>query len=705
MAKQYQEALSGREIQVDGGEPDWFNPRHIASLAIHDHGSDAANHLRRSADANAKWKSHDKNQVAALREAARLIDGDDKLPDVTYIQTAGNLYKHDLPDEDIARYLDWDAPLSEQLDKVPEDVLSSLGLRPDDRYAKGGRAEYVREKLNLTGGQMYNRIVGELGSDKAASEALARAGIPGLKYYDGMSRGIIGGPTRPGYQRAFDDAVKKVSDIKEKIASGASDDPRNPLEFQLKKAESEVRKARFELDQLDANATRNYVTWDQDVLDRMKLLERNGEPMGLLDKPSESVTLGANRGGKSSGLLGLSAAGGESGATNAGGLLDLDAMRDLEKRVYNLSDVNDFIEIGKQTGNKVSVPFQVGGPKMTVDEIEALEAAHKFSPAKEGYFEPKIFTPEDFEIGSLIIPNPGDPTAAGRLIQSASGPSNVVNVSGTDFMRQIGDGEGNPAIWASGPSVMTKLQNRGLLADGNPAYFVSSEQGAESVLFNTVAAERYEELFDPSKISKKGATEIRKALERRTKDKEGNLAPIAKWQENIPDPSSPKFAKWLHSLPGTTKSEVIQRLNKDKIISEGAPDVREIIHSVTAPENVWALDKDAAWAKNLANDTVPGLLYDPLVGKSIARVDPGVPLRPSTNPSFPTETTGEYVGGFGFRPTRSQVWRDWYAGKNLANKPVNAAHRGFTLSYPVQMVDAEWQDTLMKLREEAMRQK
>jgi hypothetical protein len=342
---------------------------------------------------------------------------------------------------------------------------------------------------------------------------------------------------------------------------------------------------------------------------------------------------------------------------------------------------------------------------MTVDQIEAFEAAHKFSPATKGYFDPKIFTPEDFEIGSLIIPNPGDPTAGGRLIQSASGPSDVVNVSGTDFMRQIGEGEGNPAIWASAPSVMKKLQNRGLLADGNPAYFVSSEQGAESVLFNAVAAERYEELFDPSKISKKGATEIRKALERRKKDKEGNIAPIAKWQKNIPDPSSPKFAKWLHSLPGTTKSEVIQRLNKDKIISEGAPDVREIIHSVTAPENVWALDKDAAWAKNLANDTVPGLLYDPLVGKSIAKVDPGVPLRPSPNPSFPIETTGEYVGGFGFRPTRSQVWRDWYAGKNLANKPVNAAHRGFTLSYPVQRVDAEWQDTLMKLREEAMRQK
>ena len=55
-----------------------------------------------------------------------------------------------------------------------------------------------------------------MGSRQAASEALGKLGIPGLKYYDGMSRNA-------------------------------------------------------------GEGTRNYVTWDQDVLDRMKLLQRNDE--------------------------------------------------------------------------------------------------------------------------------------------------------------------------------------------------------------------------------------------------------------------------------------------------------------------------------------------------------------------------------------------------------------------------------------------
>jgi hypothetical protein len=40
----------------------------------------------------------------------------------------GHLYKHDLPDEDIARYLDWDKPLSEQPESVRAALAASLGV-------------------------------------------------------------------------------------------------------------------------------------------------------------------------------------------------------------------------------------------------------------------------------------------------------------------------------------------------------------------------------------------------------------------------------------------------------------------------------------------------------------------------------------------------------------------------------------------------
>jgi len=98
-------------------------------------------------------------------------------------------------------------------------------------------------------------------SRQAASEALARAGIPGLKYYDGSSR------------TAASPKVVKADDGYDVFWGN---DPR-PVDRFKTKAEAEAVAAEID------GRTRNYVTWDQDVLNRMKLLERNGEPMGLLD--------------------------------------------------------------------------------------------------------------------------------------------------------------------------------------------------------------------------------------------------------------------------------------------------------------------------------------------------------------------------------------------------------------------------------------
>ena len=158
----------------------------------------------------------------------------------------GYLYKHDIPDEDIARYLDWDKPLSEQPESVRK-ALEPLGFKADpqglrdydeallDALYNDPKKALPKLPADPTGAEIYQSLVDKsgaldwpVGSDRAAreayrksakqaaSEALGKAGIPGLKYYDGMSRNA-------------------------------------------------------------GEGTRNYVTWDQDVLDRMKLLQRNDE--------------------------------------------------------------------------------------------------------------------------------------------------------------------------------------------------------------------------------------------------------------------------------------------------------------------------------------------------------------------------------------------------------------------------------------------
>ena len=158
------------------------------------------------------------------------------------------LYKLDIPDADVAKYLDWDKPLSEQPKSVRE-ALKKIGIKPryqivgnDGNYlvpksymtrqmaeldAKkvGGRVQEQQD--SMLGSAIYKQLAATRG-DQAASEALREAGIPGLKYFDGMSRD--GG-----------------------------------------------------------EGTRNYVTWDQDVLDRSKMLERDGVTLGANKAPTAAL--------------------------------------------------------------------------------------------------------------------------------------------------------------------------------------------------------------------------------------------------------------------------------------------------------------------------------------------------------------------------------------------------------------------------------
>ncbi len=161
----------------------------------------------------------------------------------------GVLYKLDLPDADAAKFLDWDAPLSEQplMAKKIREMLDG----PDNPYT-GPTTKMLREslqdfELGSTTGETLIRI---MGGDQAASEALRKAGIPGLKYYDQMSRTpknrgyiVTGGPMRMSFDtmkeaKAF---IKKHPNIKQTITS---------------------------------DRTRNFVVWDQDVLNRTKILDR-----------------------------------------------------------------------------------------------------------------------------------------------------------------------------------------------------------------------------------------------------------------------------------------------------------------------------------------------------------------------------------------------------------------------------------------------
>ncbi len=101
---------------------------------------------------------------AAIKEAAQALN------------EKSHLYTVDLPDEHIANMLDWDAPLSEQPEVVRR-FLEEMGVTASSPH----------------GGNAYAQLSQKMGSDQAASEALRRNGIPGIKYLDGSSRSAGGG--------------------------------------------------------------------------------------------------------------------------------------------------------------------------------------------------------------------------------------------------------------------------------------------------------------------------------------------------------------------------------------------------------------------------------------------------------------------------------------------------------------------------------
>jgi len=161
----------------------------------------------------AKWLNDPENVNLANSDSARgaLARYRELMADVK----GGHLYEYDLPDETIAKMLDWDKPLSEQ----PESVRRALGWNPADEAAwhaarkadtdsllgalDGDPTSYSpsramdeiragRPSLDSTGEQ----IIGgdKLFADKRGSSvALRELGIPGIRYLDQGSRGARDG--------------------------------------------------------------------------------------------------------------------------------------------------------------------------------------------------------------------------------------------------------------------------------------------------------------------------------------------------------------------------------------------------------------------------------------------------------------------------------------------------------------------------------
>lgn len=98
-------------------------------------------------------------------------------------EPGGALYKVDIPDEHIAKMLDWDKPLSEQAPEVQVGLHNSGLLKYADDYFK------VNKKTAPTGADLHDFLKYSGYDQWELSSKMADQGIPGIRYLDGGSRG------------------------------------------------------------------------------------------------------------------------------------------------------------------------------------------------------------------------------------------------------------------------------------------------------------------------------------------------------------------------------------------------------------------------------------------------------------------------------------------------------------------------------------
>lgn len=103
--------------------------------------------------------------------------------------TQGAFYKVDLPDEQIAKMLDWDKEFSKQPKEVQE-LIKQSGLYKEYKDNLSDFASPMQTRNKQMRGQNFLAFLEhKLGGEAQASQYLREMGIPGVRYLDEGSRG------------------------------------------------------------------------------------------------------------------------------------------------------------------------------------------------------------------------------------------------------------------------------------------------------------------------------------------------------------------------------------------------------------------------------------------------------------------------------------------------------------------------------------
>jgi hypothetical protein len=195
VAKAYQTALTHSDDYVDGQLLDSGIPKHFLARILSDESGNVE--AARQSLAVLARPGGAKSVADSAKQALKLLDAGER-PIVKTIKPEGALYKVDLPDEAIAKMLDWDKPLSQQAPDVQKAIKKS-------QFYKDALARYKETKQwyddpkQKTGQSLHQYMQSGFGDEvgkgmtpEAAAAYLRAQGIPGIRYLDAGSRATGG---------------------------------------------------------------------------------------------------------------------------------------------------------------------------------------------------------------------------------------------------------------------------------------------------------------------------------------------------------------------------------------------------------------------------------------------------------------------------------------------------------------------------------
>jgi hypothetical protein len=186
VAGQYQKTLAADGFLVgdkvfDPSSLQHMNIRSVARKGDIDAAIAKASEISNSASPVANLAAQDLARLQEIKAAGGMA------------KNPGALYKVDLPDEHIAKMLDWDKPLSQQpknvrdaYKKYLQSPQASEHAKSWTRYSEGMRLDQAEPLLKNPGGE--NLYKNAFPSRDAANQWATENGIPGIRYLDGGSR-------------------------------------------------------------------------------------------------------------------------------------------------------------------------------------------------------------------------------------------------------------------------------------------------------------------------------------------------------------------------------------------------------------------------------------------------------------------------------------------------------------------------------------